>query len=63
MVTLPEHRGRGCARLVVVELLHWFDHETAAPVLDLIATADGMAMYRSLGFTEPDGRALRRARG
>lgn len=63
VVTVPEHRRRGHGRAVLTRLLDWFDSETSAPVVDLIATADGRAIYGALGFGEPGGVALRRHRG
>jgi GNAT superfamily N-acetyltransferase len=58
MSTLPAHRGRGCARGCLQALLDWFRDETEARVINLNATADGMALYRSVSFTEPRFAAL-----
>jgi ribosomal protein S18 acetylase RimI-like enzyme len=52
MSTDPGHRHRGYARACLEALLDWFRDETAAGVIDLNATDDGIALYRSLGFTE-----------
>lgn len=60
--TLPGHRGRGHARRVVTALLDWFDTGTAAAAVRLNATADGVALYRSLGFEEPSWPHMRRVR-
>jgi ribosomal protein S18 acetylase RimI-like enzyme len=53
MSTEPGHRRRGCARACLEALLAWFRDETGAGVISLSATSDGVALYRSLGFTEP----------
>jgi GNAT superfamily N-acetyltransferase len=53
MSTDPRRRRRGCARACLGALLAWFRDETDARVINLHASADGIAMYRSLGFTEP----------
>lgn len=60
--TLPGHRGRGHARRVVTALLEWFDTGTTAAAVRLNATADGVALYRSLGFEEPPWPHMRRVR-
>jgi GNAT superfamily N-acetyltransferase len=57
--TLPAHRRRGYARGCLVALLDWFEHETAAGRLDLHATGDGEALYRSLGFAPSPYPSLR----
>ncbi|MFE9425353.1 GNAT family N-acetyltransferase [Kitasatospora sp. NPDC006697] len=49
--TDPASRRRGYARACTEALLAWFDERGASRV-DLHATADGQALYRSLGFTE-----------
>ncbi|QKW21368.1 GNAT family N-acetyltransferase [Kitasatospora sp. NA04385] len=49
--TRPERRGRGHARACTEALLAWFDARGATRV-DLHATEDGQALYRSLGFQE-----------
>jgi ribosomal protein S18 acetylase RimI-like enzyme len=46
-------RRLGHARACLVELLGWFRDETAAGVISLNATEDGMNLYRSLGFEAP----------
>jgi GNAT superfamily N-acetyltransferase len=55
-----DHRFRrlGYARACLVALLAWFREETEARVIDLNATSDGTALYRSLGFAEPRYPAL-----
>jgi ribosomal protein S18 acetylase RimI-like enzyme len=51
--TFPAHRKRGHARACLEALLEWFRDETEARVINLNATPDGIALYRSAGFTEP----------
>jgi GNAT superfamily N-acetyltransferase len=51
-------RRRGYARACLDALLAWFGDETEARVINLNATGDGIALYRSLGFTEPRYTAL-----
>jgi len=58
MATDPRWRRRGMARVALQSLLEWFAARGAVQV-GLTATADGEALYRSLGFTEPANRALR----
>jgi len=55
-----DHRCRrlGYARACLDALLDWFRDETEARVVNLNATGDGIALYRSLGFTEPRFPAL-----
>ena len=53
MSTDPQCRRRGYARACLDALLAWFREETEARVINLNATGDGIALYRSLGFTEP----------
>ena len=53
MSTDPRCRRRGYARACLDKLLAWFRDETVARVINLNATGDGIALYRSLGFTEP----------
>lgn len=53
MSTDPQHRRRGYARACLDGLLAWFRDETEARVINLNATGDGTALYRSLGFAEP----------
>jgi GNAT superfamily N-acetyltransferase len=52
MVTDPAHRRRGLARTVFSSLLAWFEAHGALMV-DLHATEDGAALYRSYGLSEP----------
>jgi ribosomal protein S18 acetylase RimI-like enzyme len=56
--TDPWCRRRGYARACLDTLLAWFRDETEARVINLNATSDGTALYRSLGFTEPRYPAL-----
>lgn len=58
MSTEPQFRRRGCARACLDALLAWFRDETEARVINLNATSDGIALYESLGFTDPRYRAL-----
>ena len=58
MSTDPRFRRLGYARACLEALLAWFRHETEARVVKLNATNDGIALYRSLGFTEPGNTAL-----
>jgi ribosomal protein S18 acetylase RimI-like enzyme len=58
MSTLPGHRRRGHARVCLEALLDWFRDETEARVISLNATPDGIALYRSVGFTDPRFAAL-----
>lgn len=58
MSTLPAYRRRGYARACLEALLEWFRDETEARVINLNATPDGVALYRSVGFTEPRFAAL-----
>ncbi|HLI37072.1 MAG TPA: GNAT family N-acetyltransferase [Streptosporangiaceae bacterium] len=58
MSTDPRCRRRGYARACLEALLGWFRDETEARVINLNATGDGIALYRSLGFTEPRYPAL-----
>lgn len=58
MSTDPHHRHRGYARACLNALLTWYRNETEATVINLNATGDGVALYRSLGFTEPRYPAL-----
>ena len=56
--TDPRRRRRGCARACLDALLAWFREDTEARVINLNATGDGIALYRSLGFSEPRYPAL-----
>ncbi len=58
MSTDPRCRRRGYARACLDALLAWFRDETEARVINLNATGDGTALYRSFGFTEPRYPAL-----
>jgi ribosomal protein S18 acetylase RimI-like enzyme len=58
MSTDPRFRRLGYARACLEALLVWFRDETDARVVKLNATDDGIALYRSLGFTEPATPAL-----
>jgi GNAT superfamily N-acetyltransferase len=58
MSTDPAFRRRGYARACLDALLAWFREETEARVINLNATSDGTALYRSLGFAEPRYPAL-----
>ena len=58
MSTDPRFRRLGYARACLEALLAWFRDETQARVIKLNATDDGIALYRSLGFTEPGNPAL-----
>ncbi|TNC19231.1 GNAT family N-acetyltransferase [Amycolatopsis alkalitolerans] len=51
------HRRRGCARATMEALLAWLRRAGVAKI-DLHASPDAEPLYRSLGFTEPAGRAL-----
>jgi len=54
----PQWRRRGYARACLDALLGWFRDETEARVINLNASGDGIALYKSLGFTEPRYPAL-----
>lgn len=58
MSTYPQFRRSGYARACLEALLAWFRDETEARVISLNATTDGMALYRSLAFTEPRNTVL-----
>lgn len=57
--TLPAHRGAGLARACVGMLLSELDARGVRRT-DLFSTADGEAIYRSLGFRTSPYPALRR---
>jgi GNAT superfamily N-acetyltransferase len=59
IATEPEFRRRGLARAIMVALLDWFE-AVRVPVVELHATDDGEPLYRSLGFGQEGGLALRR---
>lgn len=59
--TDPAHRRRGHCRAILNGLLAWFDERDVTRV-DLHASADSDATYRSLGFVDhPDPSLSRRA--
>ena len=58
VATDPEFRQRGYSRAVMVALLDWFRAEEVA-IVDLRATPEAEALYRSLGFTDVDTPLLR----
>jgi GNAT superfamily N-acetyltransferase len=58
MSTDPRFRRFGYARACLEALLAWFRDETEARVISLNATEDGIALYRSLAFTEPGNTVL-----
>jgi GNAT superfamily N-acetyltransferase len=58
MSTDPDWRRRGYARACLDALLAWFRDETEARVINLHATGEGIALYRSYGFAEPRYPAL-----
>lgn len=57
MVTDPAHRRRGHARAIMTELMRWFG-ERGVRRVELHATSDGEALYRSFGFAEHPEAAL-----
>lgn len=52
-------RHQGMGRAVLEALLDWFE-QRQVPVVELHATPDGEPLYRSLGFGQEGGVALRR---
>jgi ribosomal protein S18 acetylase RimI-like enzyme len=54
-------RRMGLGRQVMVALLDWYDRSGVA-VTELHATPEGETLYRSLGFGQEGGVALRRRR-
>ena len=62
VATEPAFRRRGFARLTMEGLLTWFGG-LGVPSVELFATPDAEGLYRSLGFGETGGRALRRIAG
>ena len=46
------------ARACLAALLEWFRDETEARAITLNVTPDGIALYRSVGFTVPRFAAL-----
>jgi GNAT superfamily N-acetyltransferase len=59
VATDPRYRRRGYARAVVQATLEWFESRGILRV-ELHASTDAEAMYRSMGFLEPHGLALTR---
>jgi GNAT superfamily N-acetyltransferase len=51
-------RGRGLGRAVLEALLDWYRAQGVG-VVELHATEDGLALYRSMGFDEGSNPALR----
>jgi GNAT superfamily N-acetyltransferase len=49
VITLPEHRGRGCGTRLVRDVIDWA-RCIAADRIDLSATPDGLRLYKELGF-------------
>jgi ribosomal protein S18 acetylase RimI-like enzyme len=60
VATDPDQRSQGHGRAVITALLEWFD--ARVDVVELHATPDGEALYRSLGFDDGGPIALRRRR-
>ena len=58
MSTDHQFRRSGYARACLDALLAWFRDETEAKVINMNATGDGIALYRSLGFAAPRYPAL-----
>ena len=58
MSSAPTHRRLGYARACLEALLAWFADETEARVINLFASQDGIALYRSLGFDAPQHPGL-----
>ncbi|MBQ4051872.1 MAG: GNAT family N-acetyltransferase [Oscillospiraceae bacterium] len=56
--TYPHHRRKGYARAVMTSLLDEAK-SMGVIVIELLATPDGEALYRSMGFRETDYRYLR----
>ena len=59
VVTDPDHRRQGMARECTTAVLDWLEEHTAVGVCELSASADGDALYRSLGF-RPGGHPVLR---
>jgi ribosomal protein S18 acetylase RimI-like enzyme len=60
IVTDRRYRRRGHARLIMENLLQWFDDRDLRRV-DLHASPDGQELYRSLGFDDhPDPTLIRK---
>jgi ribosomal protein S18 acetylase RimI-like enzyme len=52
--TLPAYRRQGLARACVGALLDWFRTSTDVGAVHLSATADGIGLYESFGFSRPE---------
>ena len=52
--TLPAYRRQGLARACVAALLDWFRTSTDVGAVHLSATADGIGLYESFGFSRPE---------
>ncbi|GLZ77954.1 hypothetical protein Afil01_27610 [Actinorhabdospora filicis] len=50
VITLPEHRGKGHGRALVLDVIEWA-RSIDADRLDLSATPEGQRLYDRLGFT------------
>ena len=57
--TDPAWRRRGASRAAMLSVVTWCD-EQGADVIELHATPDGEPLYRSMDFTEPPAKNLRR---
>lgn len=57
MSTLPQARGRGCARAIFTALMQWFDARGITRI-DLHASGMGERLYQEFGFTEPESKAM-----
>ncbi|MGI8680424.1 MAG: GNAT family N-acetyltransferase [Jatrophihabitans sp.] len=57
MCTEPDFRRRGFGRITLTALLDWM-RSTDTKTVNLHASADGEALYRSFGFTDPAETAL-----
>ena len=49
VITLPEHRGRGCGTLLVCDVVAWA-RSIDADRVDLSATPEGRRLYEAVGF-------------
>jgi ribosomal protein S18 acetylase RimI-like enzyme len=56
--THPAYRRQGLARACVEALLGWFRTSTDVGAVHLSATADGIGLYESFGFTRPEHPSL-----
>lgn len=59
VATQPDHRRQGLARGCTAALVDWFTLHTVIGMLELSATENGDALYRSLGFRPLDSPVLR----